>query len=165
MKKTLLIALAMTASLMACPQGNCGGAQACGTGGSCGTAYRSGGVLETLTYALGIMKLRDEPDIKLAIGGYKQSLRNMAYGVDTAAFKGGKFDKALFIKNSVHTSRVQAQAELFERVYRVLDDKQKVRLHQLMSAHQHYIDTLKKENPCACKGGKACPAKPSKPAE
>jgi hypothetical protein len=165
MKKILLIALAMTASLMACPQGNCGsGAKVCGTAGSCAAAYKSGGVLDTLTYALGVMKLQDDPDIKAAIHSYKKSLRGMTYGVDMAAFKGGKFDKALYVDNSVHTKKAKAQADLFETVYLVLDEKQKVRLRQLMAAHQHYIFTLKKENPCACKGGKACPIRPSKPA-
>jgi hypothetical protein len=156
MKKTLLIALAMTASLMACPQGSCA------AGGSCPTAYRSGGVLDTLTYALGVMKLQDDPEIKRATQGYKMHLCNLPCGVDTEAFIGGKFNKTVYVENSALTKKVQAQAELFETLYRVLDDKQKVRLHQLMAAHQHYVDTLEKENPSACKGGKACPVKPSK---
>jgi hypothetical protein len=156
MKKTLLIALAMTASLMACPQGSC-------AAGNCGTAYRSGGVLDTLTYALGVMKLLDDPAIERAIHGYTTSQSNLSCGIDTEAFKDGKFDKSLYVNNSILTKKVQAQVELFETLYRVLDEKQKVRLHQLMAAHRHYIDTLKKENPCACKGGKACPIKTPKP--
>lgn len=150
MKKTILLALALSTTLLACPKGNCpqNGPKQCAQQ-NCAGQYRLGSVMETLSYALDIMKLQAKPEIQMAIKSYQMKVSTIGYGMDTHAFKDGKFDKALYIKNSVHTQRVDAQVKLFEEIYAVLTTDEKKKLHQLMSAHQTYIKGFEGQSaPC-----------------
>jgi len=158
MKMSILAALALSTTLLACPK-NCGPQNSCandmkqcGTK-SCAKSYRLGSVMETLAYALDIMKMQEKPEIQMAIKGYQMKIASIDYGMDTHAFKDGKFDKALYIKNSFHTKKVDAQVKLFEDIYAVLSTEEKKKLHQLMSAHQVYVKGFREQQRQSCQGG------------
>jgi len=131
---------------------------ACGCGCEKGCA-KPGGTVDTLTYALKLMELDDEPDIKLALHGFKSSMRALERGVPVEAFKDGKFDKEAYVKNSYLTQKINAQIDLFETVYLVLNDEQKKQLHLYMAAHQHYLSLLRKESGMGCDKKRACDGK------
>lgn len=158
MKMSILAALALTTTLLACPKSCCpqsscaNDTKQCGTK-SCGSSYRLGSVMETLAYALDIMKMQEKPEIQMAIKGYQMKIASIEYGMDTRAFKEGKFDKALYIKNSFHTKKVDAQVKLFEDIYAVLNTEEKKKLHQLMSAHQVYVQGFREQRRQRCQGG------------
>lgn len=153
MRLTLIGFIFLATSLFACPNG-CGNAGSPMMGKSCHQKmYRPGSTLGTLKYALHIMQLNDEPDIKVAIHGYKRTLMSLPRGMNTDAFKAGKFDKELYIKNSRKQQKLAAEIDLFETIYLVLDDKQKEELHRLMAAHQHYLSLNN------CSSGQGCGVK------
>jgi hypothetical protein len=150
MKKTTLLALALSTTLLASPKGNSPQADCQGAGKqcaaqNCGSKQCLGSVSETLAYALDIMKVRERAEIRMAIKSYQMNIAGIERGIDTHAFKDGKFDKELFIQNSAHTKKVNAQVKLFEEIYAVLSSDEKKRLHQLMSAHQTYIKGFKEQ--------------------
>ncbi|WP_345976309.1 hypothetical protein [Sulfurimonas sp. HSL3-7] len=155
MKKTMLLALALSTTLLACPKGNCpqaanqGAGKQC-TAQNCNSKQRLGSVSETLYYALDIMKMQDRPEIRMAIKSYQMNLAGIQRGMDTHAFKDGKFDKELYLRNSAHTKKVNAQVKLFEEIYAVLNSAEKKRLHQLMSAHQTYVKGFKEQRLKSC---------------
>lgn len=150
MKKITLLALALSTALLASPKGNSSQADCRGAGKqcaaqNCGSEQRLGSVSETLAYALDIMKVKERPEIRMAIKSYQMNIAGIERGLDTHAFKDGKFDKEFFIQNSAHTKKVNAQVKLFEEIYAVLSSDEKKRLHQLMSAHQAYIKGFKEQ--------------------
>lgn len=154
MKKTILLALALSTTLLACPKGNCS-QMTQGTGKqcapqNCGSKQRLGSVSETLAYALNMMKIQDRAEIRMAIKSYKMKLASIDRGMDTHAFKDGKFDRELYISNSRQTKKVNAQVKLFEDVYAVLSAEEKKELHRLMSAHQTYVKGFKGQRQKSC---------------
>lgn len=150
MRRLLLALLFCTAAALACP-GN-----ACGTGMS---GY-SASPLGTLHYALKIMELRDDPQIRLALQSYRSRVAAIPRGLETDAFKNGAFDRDMFLQKSGGTQRAEAQADLFEQVYAALDVPQRRELHRLMAAHQYYL-TLTGSQAASCAPG-SCPSKPSR---
>jgi hypothetical protein len=124
----------------------------CGTK-SCAGSYRLGSVMETLAYALDIMKMQEKPEIRMAVKGYQMKIASMDCGMDTRAFNEGKFDKALYTESSFHTKKVEAQVKLFEEIYAVLNTEEKKKLHQLMSAHQVYVQGFREQSRQRCQGG------------
>ena len=155
MKKSILLALALSTTLLACPKGNCpqtadqsAGKQCAAQ--NCGSKQRLGSVSETLSYALNMMKVQDRPEIRMAIKSYQMNVANIERGMDTHAFKDGKFDRELYIKNSPQTKKVNAQVKLFEEIYAVLTAEEKKKLHQLMSAHQVYVKSYKEQRRQSC---------------
>jgi hypothetical protein len=155
MKKTILLALALSTALFACPRG-CGQPGPSQNDGkqcaprSCNGELRLGSVFETLAYALDIMELQEKPEIQIAIKSYQMHMASMARGMDTRAFKEGKFDRELYIKNSFHTQKVNAEVKLFDDIYAVLTPQEKTKLHQLMSAHQVYVKGFKEQQRQNC---------------
>ncbi len=141
----LFLALLFTASTLLACQNSCNKA-------------RSSTLLDTLDYALIVMDLQDDADINTAIALYKRDMKALSRQFDTEAFKEGKFNPDTYRANHVSSQKIDAQIALFETLYLILTDAQKKRLHQLMSAHIHYIDVVAKEAPKAChKGcGKSC---------
>ncbi len=156
LKKSIFLALALSTALLACPKGNCPQTANQGAGKKCaaqncgGSKQRLGSVSETLAYALDIMKVQERPEIRMAIKSYQMNLAGIERGLDTHAFKDGKFDKELYLQNSAHTKKVNAQAKLFEEIYAVLNSDEKKRLHQLMSAHQAYVKGFKEQRLQSC---------------
>lgn len=130
---------------------------ACGCGtNSCGGDYKPGGTLDTLDYALELLKRDKDPDVKLALATFKKKVQSLKRGVPVKAFENGKFDKKAFIDESYLTQKIQAQVDLFETLYGILDNAEKKQLHILMAAHQHYLKMLFKENNFGCKSGANC---------
>ncbi len=126
-----------------------------GPGGMCGPKshmYRPGSTLGTIKYALDRIGLKDNADIKLAIHEYKKTVRALKRGMNTDAFKHGKFDVELYKKNSRKQQKLLAEIDLFETIYLVLNDTQKVDFHRLMAAHQHYLSLDNVAVP-GCQGG------------
>ena len=155
MKKSILLALALSTALLACPKGNCpqtsnqGAGKQC-TVQNCGSKQRLGSVSETLAYALNMMKIQERAEIRMAIKSYKMALAGIERGMDTHAFKDGKFDRELYIRNSRQTKKVNAQVKLFEDLYAVLSAEEKKKLHRLMSAHQTYVKGFKEQRQKSC---------------
>jgi len=133
MKKIVMFMILGTLALVACPDGNrCNSHQKMG----CQGYYKGGNVLATLNDALEEMGRADDADIKLAIHSYKMGLASSQGGVNTEAFKGGSFDKELYMKESRLQLKLQAQVDLFETIYLVLNAKEKKQLYTLMRAYQ-----------------------------
>jgi hypothetical protein len=153
MRRLVLTLLFLGAAALACPNASC-----CrGVHPACEKS-----VLGTLNYALKIMKLQDDPQIRLALQGYRSRLASIPRGMDTEAFKNGAFNRDLFLQKSAGVQRAQAQADLFEQLYAVLDMPQREELHRLMAAHQYYLDALEGQSPGPCKP-RNCPARRSCP--
>lgn len=131
------------------------------------TGY-SKSVMGTLDYALSIMKLQEEPEIAMALQSYRMKIAAIPSGMDTDAFKNGTFDREMFMKKSTQLQRVNAQADLFEKLYGILDVEQKQRLHQLMAAHQYYMGGTEPQTRgmganCNCPGDGSCGCQAGKP--
>jgi len=130
-----------------------------GPGGECGpqTGYDKS-TLGTLDYALNIMKLQDDPKVRGLMQAYRMRLASIPSGMDTDAFKNGAFDRAMFLERSGKVQKANAQADLFEGLYGILDAEQKQRLHQLMAAHQYYLGGVEPSASAPC-ASQACPSK------
>ncbi len=140
--RTTLFFLLCLGSLMACEPKSCNA--------------QAPGMVDALTYALDVMELRDNPDIKLALALYRRDLKAIDRGIDVSAFSNGKFDRERFVASHAGTRRVEAQAELFDTVYLILSNQEKVKLHQLMAGHMHYLELLTRESLQACDTRKNC---------
>jgi hypothetical protein len=153
MRRHVLTLLLLGAAALACPNASCGKGMH--------PAYEKS-VLGTLDYALKIMKLQDDPQIRLALQSYRGRFASIPRGMDTEAFKNSAFNRDLFLQKSPGMQKVQAQADLFEQVYAVLDGGQKEELHRLMAAHQYYLDARDGQStgPCTPKN---CPVRRSCP--
>ena len=110
-------------------------------------------MLETLKYALIMMDLQDNSDIRTAITLYKRDMKAVDKGFNADAFKGGKFDPKVYRDTHAATKKIDAQIELFDTLYLILNEAQKKRLHQLMAGHLHYLNILAKESPKSCGSG------------
>jgi len=159
--RPLLIALSFIASAaMAC--GN--PAMSCDTpSSSCGTVAQSacgcgGGkvmILETITYALGELALSDNSDIRTAISLYKKEMRSLKPSIPTEAFEGGQFHPDLYAKSATPAHALQAQSDLFETIYLILNDEQKKEFPKLMGMYQHHMEyTGGKNKMCGTPAGK-----------
>ncbi|MEA1920744.1 MAG: hypothetical protein U9N52_12955 [Campylobacterota bacterium] len=129
---------------------------------ACGTHSchkKNNGVLKTLTYALNIMELRQQPDIKLAFAMYKRDVKAINRGLNIDAFKEARFDKEAFIKEHTLYKKLEAQVDLIDTIYIVLNHEQREELHRLMAAHQHYKALLRKESPRLCADKSSCSQK------
>lgn len=144
--RPLLIALSFIgAAALAC--GN--PAMSCGTpASSCSTASQSacgcgGGkvmILETITYALQELGLSENGDIRTALSLYKKEMRSLKPKIPTEAFEGGQFHPDVYAKNATPAQALQAQSELFETIYLVLNDEQKKEFPKLMGMYQHHME-------------------------
>ena len=165
--RLIIMALALSAmTLFACP-GNCGKGQMqgkiCdmpmdGKQGKCGSKKmeRPGSTLGTVKYALEKMGLRDNGDIKVAIHEYKKTVRGLKRGMNTDAFKEGRFDPEVYRQNSRKTTKLQAEVDLFETIYLVLTDEQKKQFHILMAGHQHFMGLENVGPDGTCMSKQAC---------
>jgi hypothetical protein len=136
----------------------------CGCNGPVKSGYNKS-TMGTLHYALNIMKLHNDPQIQMALEGYKRNVASMPRGLDTDAFKNGTFDRNMFLQKSRKIQKANAQADLFENIYKVLDTEQKHQLHRLMAAHQYYVGGLNQQGNCGKKkacGPQACGPKGAK---
>ena len=123
---------------------------------SCNHKDRPGSLLETLHYALIMMDLNDNADIKTAISLYKRDMKTLDQHMNTDAFQAGKFDPQVYRAHHAYTKKIDAQIELLDTLYLILDDAQKERLHQLMAGHVHYLDMLAKESFKGCNANHTC---------
>ncbi len=164
--KTVIALFALLGTLaFGCPNSGCGDA----------SMQHHKSVMGTLGYALNIMKLDSDPEVQMALQGYRSAVAAIPSGMDTDAFKEGAFDRKMFVERSKGVRTAEAQADLFEKLYTLLDAEQKQRLHQLMAAHQYYMGGFgPRQSPCGnmggmkCGGGKCgmgsgCPAKANTP--
>ena len=151
MKKMIWIFVSLGTLAFASPNGSCGQ----------GAAYHKS-VMGTLEYALNIMKLQDDPKVSMALQSYRMNVAAIPSGMDTDAFKNGAFDRKMFLKKSAKVQKANAQADLFEAIYALLDTEQKQQLHRLMAAHQYYMGALQPSR-CDTPKGKACPSKAACP--
>lgn len=120
------------ASCSASPAGGCG--CNCGTGG--------GMMLETLTYAINELGLSDNGDIRTAIRLYKKEMRTFKPKIPMEAFEGGEFHPDIYAKNAAPARALQAQSDLFETIYLVLNDEQKKEFPVLMGMYQHHMEFI-----------------------
>ena len=140
----------------------------CGNAANAPKAGYSKSVMGTLDYALGIMKLQEDPQIAMALQSYRMQIASIPSGMDTDAFKNGAFDREMFLRKSTQLQRANAQADLFEKLYTILDADQKQRLHQLMAAHQYYMGGVEQNargmnTSCKCPGDGSCGCKAGQP--
>ncbi len=159
MRHLFLLLAFLGAVAFACPNGTCG---PCGPGQNAPGGYNKS-TMGTLNYALNIMKLQNDPQIEMALQGYHMAVASMPRGLDTDAFKEGTFNREMFLKNSNKVKIAHAQADLFENIYKTLDDEQKRELHRLMAAHQYYMGGFGPKGNCGpnkpCASQNACPPK------
>lgn len=122
-----------TAAALAC--GNPG--MGCDEGGGCG----KGGVplIETISYALEEMGLEENADIRTAMRLYHKEMRTLSPKVPLEAFEDGKFYPETYAKNATQARAVEAQVDLLETIYMVLNDKQKKEFPLLMGMYQHHM--------------------------
>lgn len=148
MKQMLFLFTLLGTLAFASPNGPCGQKPACSDAGA-------KSVMGTLHYALNIMKLHDDPQVRMALQGYRMKIAAIPSGMDTDAFKEAVFNRKMFLERSAKVQKANAQADLFEAIYKLLDTEQKKRLHQLMAAHQYYMDSLQPSR-CDTPRGKGC---------
>ena len=159
MRRLILLVVALGSLAFAYPCGNAANAQKAGYSKS---------VMGTLHYALNIMKLQEDPQVAMALQGYRMQIAAIPTGMDTDAFKNGAFDRTMFLERSALVQKAAAQADLFEKLYGILDADQKQRLHQLMAAHQFYMGGTEPETGgmganCNCPGDGSCGCQAGKP--
>jgi hypothetical protein len=155
MKQMVLLFSLLGTLAFASPNGSCGHKPAC-------SDANPKSVMGTLHYALNIMKLHDDPQVRLALQSYRTKVAAIPSGMDTDAFKNAAFDRKMFLERSSRVQKANAQADLFEALYKLLDTEQKTRLHQLMAAHQYYMGALPPSR-CDTPRGKSCDSKASCP--
>lgn len=123
------------------PSAGCSMEKGCGC--SMGTP-----ILETVTYALGELNLKDNPDIRLAIKLYKKDMRSLRPQIPTDAFANGTFNADLYAQNATPSKALKAQTDLFETIYMVLSDEEKIKFPQLMSMYQHHMSFINVPKMC-----------------
>jgi hypothetical protein len=133
---------------------------ACGNN-SCDQNQNQKGLIGTLTYALNIMEMRNQSDIKVAFALYKRDIKAIERSLNVKAFEGARFDKELFIKEHAYYKKLEAQVDLIDTIYLVLNHDQREELHRLMAAHEHYLALLRKESPQLCADKTSCQKKES----
>lgn len=143
--RILMMALGIFATAaLACinPSGNCGG---CGKGQ---TAF-----VETVTYALNELGLEENSDIHTALHLYQKEMRILTPKVPEEAFVGGHFNAAAYVAYSPSAKALQAQIDLFETIYLILNDEQKKEFPKLMGMYQHHIQYALPSKGYGCASG------------
>ncbi len=127
----------------------------CGTGGC---AQKGGALVETITYALEEIGAADNSDIQTAIRIYQKEMRALTPKVPEEAFVGGHFNPAAYTAYSPSAKVLEAQIDLFETIYMILNDRQKAEFPKLVGMYQHHIKFAPKGKSCGCDGGCKCGA-------
>ncbi len=105
----------------------------------CGCSQMQHPLVETITYALGEMGLQDNSDIRAAIRMYKKDMRSMQPEIPLEAFRNGNFDPDVYAKNATPAKALQAQVDLFDTIYLILNDEQKKEFPKLIRMYQHHM--------------------------
>jgi len=126
---------------MGCGQ-NQGGCSAMDMQQGCGCSKHNIPLLETITYALGELGLADNSDVRTALKLYKKEMRTLKPRVPTDAFENGVFNAVVYARNASSTQALQAQIDLFDTLYLILDDEQKQKFPQLMGMYQHHMEFI-----------------------
>ncbi len=121
-----------TAAALACgnPSYGCGGGCAKGGGAS---------LIETVSFALEEMGLEDNSDIRTAMHLYQKEMRSMRPEIPDEAFSDGHFYPAVYAQKAMPSRAMEAQIDLFETIYMLLDEKQKQEFPLLMKMYQHHM--------------------------
>lgn len=106
----------------------------------CGCNQHNIPLLETVTYALGELGLADNSDIRTALKLYKKEMRSLKPRIPTDAFENGTFNPVVYARNATPTQALQAQIDLFDTLYLILNDEQKQKFPQLMGMYQHHME-------------------------
>jgi len=154
------------AAALACSNpSSCGNASemsemACGMGNGCGHGCAGTSMVETIDYALSELKLQDNSDIKLAIKLYKKEMRSLKPQIPTDAFEGGTFNPEAYAKSATPAKALQAQIDLFDTIYLVLNEEQKKEFPTLIGVYQHHMSFLQVPKMCGMTP-KACNTSPA----
>ena len=146
--RSLLVALSFIgAAALACGNpcgGGCSTPASCGTNATaqCGCGMNQAPLLETITYALNELGLADNGDIRTAIRLYKKEMRTFKSKIPLDAFEGGQFRPDVYAKEAPPAYALQAQSDLFETIYLILNDEQKKEFPRLMGMYQHHMEFL-----------------------
>lgn len=143
--RILMIALGVfTTAALACvnPSGYCGG---------CGKEHTT--LVETVTYALNELGLEENSDIHTALRLYQKEMRSLSRKVPVEAFSDGKFHPGLYAQKAGSSQAVQAQIDLFETIYLILNDEQKKEFPKLMGMYQHHIQYALPSKGYGCASG------------
>lgn len=116
----------------------------------CGCKTQEIPLLETVTYALGELGLADNSDVRTALKLYKKEMRTLKPRVPTDAFENGVFNAVVYARNASSTQALQAQIDLFDTLYLILNEEQKQKFPQLMGMYQHHMEFI--TLPAICTG-------------
>ncbi|MGD9717379.1 MAG: hypothetical protein AB7U26_09925 [Sulfuricurvum sp.] len=116
-------------------------ALACANPSGCASGCAKGAIplVETVTYAVNELGLEENSDIQTALRLYRKEMRTLSPKVPEEAFVGGHFNPAAYIAYSPSAKALQAQIDLFETIYLVLNDAQKKEFPRLMGMYQHHM--------------------------
>lgn len=116
-------------------------ALACGNPAGCGGWCAKGAIplIETVSYAINELGLEENSDIHTALRLYQKEMRTLTPKVPEEAFVGGHFNAAAYVAYSPSAKALQAQIDLFETIYLILNDVQKKEFPKLMGMYQHHI--------------------------
>lgn len=128
MRMLMMVLGFFSAAALACGNPSCGG---------CGKTEAP--LIETVSYALGEMGMEENADIRTAMRLYKKEMRSLSPQVPSEAFADGKFYPEMYSKHATPTQAVQAQIDLFETIYLILNDTQKKEFPVLMGMYQHHM--------------------------
>lgn len=125
-------------------------ALACANPSGCGSGCAKGAIplVETVTYAINELGLEENSDIQTALRLYRKEMRALSPKVPEEAFAGGHFNPAAYIAYSPSAKALQAQIDLFETIYLVLNDAQKKEFPRLMGMYQHHMKFISSSQPC-----------------
>ncbi|MGD9970480.1 MAG: hypothetical protein AB7S65_08485 [Sulfuricurvum sp.] len=145
MFRPILLALSLIgAAALACGNPSSGGCASSSPSAmsscSCGCGMNGTPILETITYALGELGLSDNGDIRTAIKLYKKEMRAYKPKLPSDAFADGAFHPDLYAKSAAPAHALQAQSDLFETIYLVLNDAQKQEFPKLMGMYEHHME-------------------------
>lgn len=114
---------------------------ACGNPPCGGGGYAKGNVslIETVAYAIEEMGMEENGDIRTAMRLYQKEMRSAHFAIPSEAFSDGSFYPAVYAQKAAPARALEAQIDLFETIYMVLNDKQKKEFPVLMQMYQHHM--------------------------
>lgn len=118
-------------ALLACGNPSCGYSDGCKKGNT--------SLIETISYALEEMGLEDNGDIRTAMHLYQKEMRSARPEIPDEAFSDGHFYPAVYAQKAMPARAMEAQIDLFETIYMVLDEKQKREFPALMKMYQYHM--------------------------
>lgn len=133
MRMVMMVLGFFSAAALACGNPSCG----CGQGGGYGAG--EGSLMETLTFALEQVGMEENSDIQTAIQLYQKEMRSAKSGIPSEAFIDGNFYPAVYAQKAPPARAMEAQIELFETIYMILDDEQKKLFPRVIAMYQHHM--------------------------